>query len=135
MSSGSRWTFIKSRRERSKGKSKTPFHSMATAAVGLFSVLKTEGSVRSIALAGIVFSIAAFIKGVTFIEGAVLAFVWVQVMVCDIFNTALEKTLDYASNKEYHKWVKLGKDFAASTVLLVASFAWIFSLLLIFRER
>lgn len=108
---------------------------MATAAVGLFSVLKTEGSVRSIALAGIVFSIAAFIKGVTFIEGAVLAFVWVQVMVCDIFNTALEKTLDYASNKEYHKWVKLGKDFAASTVLLVASFAWIFSLLLIFRER
>ena len=61
-------------------------------------------------------------------EILLVLFAWVQVIVGEIFNTSLEKAMDYASGREFHPLIKLGKDYAAGSVFVLSILASCISL-------
>lgn len=67
----------------------------------------------------------------SYLEILVILSAWIQVIVGEIFNTSLEKAMDYASGKEFHPLIKLGKDYAAGSVFVLSILAACLSLLII----
>lgn len=67
--------------------------------------------------------------GVTLSEAAVLVLTMAFVWAAEIFNTALEKTMDFIS-QEKHPQIKLVKDLAAAAVLVSAIAAFVIGLLI-----
>jgi diacylglycerol kinase (ATP) len=63
--------------------------------------------------------VAAWLLGVSHIEMILLIIVTGFVWVAEIFNTAIEKTMDLIS-PGYHPKVKLVKDLSAAAVLIAA---------------
>ena len=89
---------------------------------GLKALFKTEHNARihiSIALMVIILSL---IKSVNKSEIISLVIVTGFVFVAEIFNTAIEKTMDFIS-KEEHSQIKIIKDLAAAAVLIAAATA------------
>ena len=86
---------------------------------GIKSLLRTEHNSRIhlaftiiVVVLGIVLKISRFEFITLFI---VMALVWI----CEIFNTCVEKTMDFIS-LEQHPQIKLVKDLAAAAVLIMA---------------
>lgn len=115
-------------------KNKTIFQSLSTAGKGVVTVLKAEDSVRAMFLATVLLPAAAWWAGCSALEILIIAFVWMQVVTSEIFNSSLEQAMDYASDKEYHPIIKKGKDFAAASVFIIAGFAWGVSFFLILKR-
>ena len=65
---------------------------------------------------------AAFYFGKTSIEIVVLCFSWFLVLISEMINTAIEKTIDRFGG-EIHPISKEAKDIASASVLLAISFA------------
>tara|TARA_Y100000814_G_scaffold19167_1_gene13175 strand:+ start:227 stop:571 length:345 start_codon:yes stop_codon:yes gene_type:complete len=65
---------------------------------------------------------AAFYFGKTSIEIVVLCFSWFLVLVSEMINTAIEKTID-RFGEEIHPISKEAKDIASASVFLAISFA------------
>lgn len=96
--------------------------SFSTAMQGFFLALRKEASVRRA-----VYFAALFI-GVTcvfhhhYFEVLIVVLAWLQVIVYEMFNTAIEHMLDYTSNYEYNILVKYAKDFSAGSVFVASVF-------------
>ena len=117
--------------KRNTGKNLTFSKSVAIAAHGFVTVFKNEAKVRLSFLVAFIFvSLAIWIK-VSYIELFLILFAWAQVVVGEIFNTSLEKAMDYASDKEFHPLSELGKDYAAGSVFVLSVFASCSSLFII----
>ena len=68
------------------------------------------------------------------LEAMVLVFSCCFVMVCELFNTAIETLMDMNSNG-YNRYVKLIKDISAGAVLISAIGALVCGLLLFWKEK
>ena len=97
--------------------------SWAIAAGGLLLALRSEKKVRIAIVVLIVFASLAIWMGIPRLEIIIIICMWIQVIVGEIFNTALEKVMDYSSGKEFHPLIKLGKDYAAGSVFLLSVLA------------
>ena len=104
-------------------KNPTFLKSWSIAARGLMLSLRSERKVRLAVVVLIIFAGLALWMNVSRIEIILIIAVWIQVIVGEIFNTALEKAMDYASGKEFHPLIKLGKDYAAGSVFLLSVLA------------
>ena len=104
-------------------KNPTFLKSWTIAAHGLMLSLRSERKVRFAIAVLIIFAFLAVWMNVSRIELIIIISVWIQVIVGEIFNTALEKAMDYASGKEFHPLIKLGKDYAAGSVFLLSVLA------------
>lgn len=114
-------------------KNPTFLRSWTIAAKGLVTVFKHELKVRfgfSVALASLA---AAIWLNVSFLEILFILYAWAQVLVGEIFNTALEKAMDYAAGKEFHPLIKRGKDYAAASVFLLSCLATFVTLFILFK--
>ena len=113
-------------------------HSLAesiyVAAFGLLGVLRTEKGIQLILYFALSFIFLCFFLRVSYLETLVLILAWLLVLTYEIFNTALEKALDYVSHKEYSPLIKKGKDFAAASVFVAACFANGFSLFILLNK-
>ncbi len=93
--------------------------SFSYAWAGIRSLLRTEHNSR-IHLA---FTIIAILLGILLkisrFEFIILTIVMALVWICEIFNTCVEKTMDFIS-LEKHPQIKLVKDLAAAAVLIMA---------------
>lgn len=86
---------------------------------GIKAVLRTEHNTW-IHLALTVVALAlGFILHISAAEFTGLIIVMTMVWTAEIFNTAIEKTMDFIS-KEKHPQIKLVKDLAAAAVLITA---------------
>ena len=112
-------------------KNPTFLKSWDIAARGLMLSLRSERKVRLAVAVLILFALLAIGMNISRIEILLIISVWIQVIVGEIFNTALEKAMDYASGKEFHPLIKLGKDYAAGSVFLLSVLATFVSIFIL----
>lgn len=111
-------------------KNSNPLQSISTAYKGLIGIIKKETAIKWIVFA--LFAgptIAIFLK-LSLVQIILIISSWLQVLIFEINNTAIEIDMDYTSDKEYHPMIKKVKDYAAATVFLSSSFAIVLSLTL-----
>ncbi len=97
--------------------------STVTAARGFFSAVWTEKKVRQVVIAMAAVVTVCMFADVGYFQILMVIFSWVLALICEMFNTALEKALDYASGKEYHILIRQGKDYAAACTFVALIFA------------
>lgn len=115
-------------------KNATFLQSSAVAARGFILVFRSEKKVRLALTVAIICTIISVWLKATRLESILVLFSWVQVMVGEIFNTSLEKAMDYACDKEFHPLIKRGKDYAAASVFVLSVSASIFTLYIFFSK-
>ena len=109
------------------------WESSVGAATGFFNAVRSEHKVRQVFFCLVVAIIICSIADVGFFEILLITFSWVASLICEMFNTAMEKALDFACDKEYHPLVKEGKDYAGACTFVSIVFAVILTLLILFR--
>ena len=113
------------------GRNSTILKSALIAAGGFSEVLWHEWKVRlAFVIAFVCIALAIWVKA-TYIEVILIVSAWTQVIVGEIFNTALEKAMDYVSDKEFHPLIKRGKDYAAASVFVLSVLASCLSVFII----
>lgn len=86
---------------------------------GIGKFLQSEHNARLHAIATVVVIAAALYYKVSFAEAAILTITIGFVWVAEMFNTCVEKAMDFISLEE-HKEIKFIKDVAAGAVLVAA---------------
>jgi undecaprenol kinase len=89
---------------------------------GLFYALKTQRNMQVHLFASCLACCISLWLGMSNIEWMILLLTVSSVWVAEMFNTALETTLDYLA-PEIHPQVKTAKDVAAGAVLIASIFA------------
>ncbi len=102
---------------------KNLFESTVGAASGLIYALCTEKKILQVFLLMVGVTIICMIADVGYFQILMIIFSWVLALICEMFNTALEKALDYASGKEFHLLIKQGKDYAGACTFVALVFA------------
>lgn len=104
------------------------------ASTGIAHALKTEQNIRIHLLAGVFVIILAIVLKISSLEWAILLLLIAGMIALELMNTAIERTVDLVTNKEYHLLAKQAKDLAAGAVLVYAAIAIIIGLI-IFGKR
>lgn len=104
-------------------KNPTFWRSTVIAARGFLQVFQCEGKIRFAFVVLSLCLVLAFWLNVSYLETVFILVVWIQVIVGEIFNTSLEKAMDYASGKEFHPLIKRAKDYAAASVFVLSVLA------------
>jgi diacylglycerol kinase len=113
------------------GKNPTFFRSSIIAAQGFLTVIRKERKISIAFIFGVIFTNIALWVNASHVETLLIMSAWTQVIVGEIFNTSLEKAMDYAAGREFHPLIKRGKDYAAASVFLLSILATFVSLFLI----
>ena len=116
---------------KSTGKNLTFWKSTSIAARGFVQVFQSEKKVRLAFIVAFIFTYLAILVKVSHLEILFILFTWIQVIVGEIFNTSLEKAMDYASDKEFHPLIRRGKDYAAASVFVLTVLASSISIFII----
>ncbi len=86
---------------------------------GLLYTLRTQRNMRIHMVIATLVLIVSLLLGVSKLELAVLILTILLVLITEMFNTALEFTVDLFT-KEYHPLAKLAKDVSAGAVLIAS---------------
>jgi diacylglycerol kinase len=105
------------------------FESLKYASAGLYFMLRTQRNMRLHVVAGFSAFGLAVALGLPRLQLAVLAVVCSLVVICEMFNTAVENAVDLATHRR-HPLAKAAKDVAAAAVLAAALNAILVGLLL-----
>lgn len=100
-------------------KSKSIFSSFKYAITGIFSAFKSERNLKVHTGVMILVIIMGFIFRVSLLEWGLLIFAITLVIGSELFNTALEETVNLAT-KDISEHAKLAKDISAGAVLIFA---------------
>ena len=105
------------------GKNHTLWASTVCAARGLFSAVRDERKIRQVVLTLTGATIICVFADVGYFQILMIIFSWIVCLICEMFNTALEKALDYSGGKEYHPLIGQGKDYASACTFVSVVFA------------
>ena len=103
----------------SKNKKRTWLDSVKNCLDGIKYTLKNENNFLREMIIGIIVIICGFVFHLNSYEWAIIIFLIGLVLVCELINTALEKTVDLYT-KEYSAIGKVIKDAAGGAVLVVS---------------
>ena len=103
--------------------------SLKYASAGIYFMLRTQRNMRLHVVAGFSAFGLAVTLGLPRLQLAVLAVVCSLVVICEMFNTAVENAVDLATHRR-HPLAKAAKDVAAAAVLAAALNAVLVGLLL-----
>lgn len=106
--------------------------SLSYAFSGLCSALKTERNFKIHVIAMFLAIMLGFYLHLSLMEWGFIIFAIGFVLVSELFNTAVERLGDDASNGQHKQVVKKAKDTAAAAVLLSAITALVIGILLLF---
>lgn len=104
-------------------KNSTLWTSTVNAARGFVSAVRTEKKVRQVVITMTCVIIVCVIADIGYFQILMVMLSWLLSLICEMFNTALEKALDYASGKEYHVLIRQGKDYASACTFVAIVFA------------
>lgn len=109
----------------------TLLESFACAVKGILFVTASQRNMKiHLAAAAVVLAAAVLFK-IDYLEAALVFFAIALVMVAEMVNTAVEKTVDLVT-REYHPLAGRAKDAAAGAVLLAALFSVVIGILVFF---
>ncbi len=112
-------------------KNKSMTESLKNAFFGMIRPFRTEINLRIHFMIGNLIVLFAYFYGLSRVEWAVLILTIALVFCAELFNTAIENSVDTAT-KEYKKTAKTAKDAAAGAVLFAAISAVIVGFFLFF---
>ena len=115
-------------------RNRTLLQSTVSAARGFAGAVRTQKKVRHVVLIGSAAAALCVLTDAGYFQTLMVVFSWVVALICEMFNTALEKALDYASGKEYHPLIRDGKDYASACTFVALVFAGLLSFF-IFWDR
>lgn len=95
------------------------FKSFKYAFAGLMHCIRTQRNFRFHTFAALSAIILAYKYNLSHTEKLVLMFTIVFVLICEMFNTAVESIVDMCTD-EYNPFAKIAKDVAAGSVLVSA---------------
>ncbi|MEG2189568.1 MAG: diacylglycerol kinase family protein, partial [Christensenella sp.] len=90
---------------------------------GFLQSFKMERNMKIHVALAVVVTVTAILTQVTRFEMIALVLVIAFVFFAELFNTAIEATVDIASNGKYNELARLAKDVAAGAVLVAAACA------------
>lgn len=96
---------------------------------GLSFIMLSEHNFKREIILAILALIASYVLEVSKIEFIIILLVIALVIVSEIFNTAIEKTVDLYT-KEYNEIAKIAKDVSALAVLTMCFFALIIGVII-----
>lgn len=96
---------------------------------GLEFVITNEDNFKREILFGIIALILSYILKISTIEFMIVIIVIALVLICEIFNTAIEKTVDLCT-KEYNETAKIAKDVSAFAVLTMSIFSVVIGIII-----
>jgi diacylglycerol kinase len=114
--------------KKSTAKHANLWQSTVSAVNGFVDAIRTEHKVRQVLAAMICVVAVCIVADVGYFQILMVIFSWVICFICEMFNTALEKALDYSSKTEYHPLVRQGKDYAAACTFVSIVFASLLAL-------
>ncbi len=94
-------------------------HSLNSALEGIIHTLKVERNMRIHFLIGFIVLLAGVYLKLTNVEFMLLCIAVFFVLICEMFNTAVEHTVDLI-NDEFHPLAKIIKDIAAGAVFVAS---------------
>jgi undecaprenol kinase len=103
--------------------------SFRNALVGIQTAYRTQKNLRIHLLVSLFVIIAAFILEVTYTDWFILILTIMLVIISEIFNTALEFTVDLFS-PDFNQQAKKAKDISAAGVLVTSLFAVLIGILI-----
>lgn len=112
---------------------KTLFDSFRYAFEGIVHAFKTQRNFRIHCGAAVILGVLGFTLGFDLSQILFLLSAAFFVLVSELFNTAIEKTIDLYTDK-YHPLAKIAKNCAAAAVLLSALYAVIVGALIILPQ-
>lgn len=101
---------------------------------GFLQSFKMERNMKIHVALAVVVTVTAILTQVTRFEMIALVLVIAFVFFAELFNTAIEATVDIASNGQYNELARLAKDVAAGAVLVAAACALSVGYLVFFRK-
>ncbi|MBU4128672.1 diacylglycerol kinase [bacterium] len=109
--------------------------SFNSAVEGIIYVLKTQRNMRIHFLVAIIILVGSlFLRPrLSPVELMILSFTIALVLITEMLNTAVEKTIDLM-NDTYHPLARIAKDITAGTVLIVSVIAIVVGYLILFRR-
>lgn len=108
---------------------KTLFESFRYAFQGFVYSFKTQRNFRIHCLASVILCVLAFVLGFELQEALFLVSAVFLVLISELFNTAIEKTIDLYTDK-YHPLAKIAKNCAAAAVLMSSLYAVVVGILI-----
>lgn len=114
-------------------KNKNFIESFKNALFGLKLAFGTERNFRFDIFCGIVVLALGFVLDFSYVELAILLITIFIVLISEVINTAIEKTVDLATD-EFKPLAKAAKDIAAGAVLLSSFMSIIIGVLLFFKK-
>ena len=105
------------------------FDSVGHALNGIDYAISHERNFRIEMVIAIIVSIVSFILKVSVIEWLVLIITMALVLVLEMINTAIERSVDLVT-KEYRELAKVSKDVAAGAVLIMSMFSVIIGIII-----
>lgn len=115
-------------------KNKSLVHSFKNAINGIVYVLKKERNMKFHACAAIIVLALSFLYRLSRTEFMIVCLTVGLVIICELFNTAVEMIMDIIVDV-YHPKVKKIKDIAAGAVLVSAIISLIVGYLIFFDKR
>lgn len=106
------------------------YKSFSFAIRGIFAAIKSQQNFRIQLSIGFFAYIAAFFLKFSIVEFCILSLVIAMVLLCELFNSVIEFTLDAVYKNKYSKLVELAKDMAAGAVLISTFFSIVIGIML-----
>lgn len=126
--------FRSDKKKRKKRKKKQSFVKSVNAAIeGIMYTFKSERNMKVHYLASFIVLIASLFFNFSKIEFVLLLGSITLVVICEMFNTAVEKTVDLATS-EIHPLAKIAKDVAAGAVLVASLYAVVVAYILFYNK-
>jgi undecaprenol kinase len=109
-------------------------NSFKYAFMGIVHAYKSEQNIRIHTMIGIVVCFFAFLLNVSEFEWMIIICLIGGMLSLELINTAIERTIDLITDKEYHLLAKQAKDLAAGAVFVYTLVSIIIGLI-IFSNR
>jgi len=113
----------------SKGKKRTFLDSVKNCLDGISYTIIHENNFKREMIIGILAVILSLILKISIIEWVIVVLLINFVLVCELINTALEKTVDLYT-KEYNETAKIVKDVAGAAVFVMCIFSAIIGIII-----
>ena len=116
-------------RDSNKFKNKTVKSSFQHAFMGIKDVFQTERNFKSHLFSAFLVVICGCFLKLNLLQWCLIIFSIAQVLVAEIFNTAIERVVDLSSHNKLNPIAKQAKDIAAAGVLVSSIFSALIGLI------
>lgn len=97
---------------------------------GILHAFKVEQNIRIHTFIAIIIGILGLVLDISSVEWMIIIILIAGMISLELLNTAIERTIDLITNKEYHPLAKQAKDLSAAAVFVFAIISVVIGLII-----